>query len=63
MCARILRVSRFAVLRMSSAGKSEDGRHGAASGASGSRVVDILAEGVQGSWTPATHLKIMKVGR
>lgn len=50
------------MLQMFSPGKSEDGRHGAAARAPGSRAVDILAEGVEGNWTPATHLKIMKVG-
>lgn len=54
------------MLQMFSAGKKNEegsGRHGAAPAANvpGSRVVDILAEGVEGSWTPATHLKIMKV--
>lgn len=43
-------------------GGRRDGDGGAAAGAPGSRVVDILAEGVEGSWTPATHLKIIKVG-
>lgn len=51
------------MLQMFSEGKSGVDRHGAAARVPGSRVVDILAEGVEGSWTPATHLKIMKVGR
>ncbi|CAM9263924.1 unnamed protein product, partial [Ectocarpus fasciculatus] len=51
---RFLRVSKFAVLQMFSADRQEDGVGPA------SRVVDILAEGVDGHWTPATHLKIMK---
>ncbi|CAN0193289.1 unnamed protein product [Ectocarpus sp. 12 AP-2014] len=51
---RFLRVSKFAVLQMF----SSDRRAG---GGPASRVVDILAEGVDGHWTPATHLKIIKV--
>lgn len=63
---RILRVSRFAVLQMFSPDE-QAGETGSASAAGaakvpGSRVVDILAEGLEGNWTPATHLKIIKVG-
>lgn len=59
---RILRVSRFAVLQMSGAPRATTGgRDGRAAGPF--RVVDILAEGVDGDWTPATHLQIMKVLR
>ncbi|CAM9796483.1 unnamed protein product, partial [Ectocarpus sp. 8 AP-2014] len=50
---RFLRVSKFAVLQMFSADRRPAGRPA-------SRVVDILAEGVDGHWTPATHLKIIK---
>lgn len=44
---------------MVSADKTGGG--GGSSEAPGLRVVDILAEGVEGNWTPATHLKIIKV--
>ncbi|CAM9609383.1 unnamed protein product, partial [Scytosiphon promiscuus] len=63
---RILRVSRFAVLQMFSGDQQAAGNGDASAAAAGaarvpgSRVVDILAEGVEGNWTPATHLKIIK---
>lgn len=61
---RILRVSRFAVLQMSGAPRAmAGGRGGRVAPGSGFRVVDILAEGIEGDWTPAMHLQIMKVGR
>lgn len=65
---RILRVARFATLQMFSPGQQAGGKAdpsavaAAATKGPRSRVVDILAEGVEGNWTPATHLKIIKVG-
>lgn len=60
---RILRVSRFAVLQMSGAPRATTGSRDGLAPGSGFRVVDILAEGVDGDWTPAMHLQIMKVLR
>lgn len=58
---RILHVSRFAVVQMTSKRVPVwDELSDATSTASGSRCVDILADGIEGDWTPYTHLQLMK---
>lgn len=65
---RILHVNKFAVLQMSghtaAHGGNGDGSAGCSRGRAGFppyRVVDIMGEGVEGDWTPSTHLEIIKV--
>lgn len=64
---RILQVSRFGVLQMVSSAGGDVKAAAAAAGVggreAGGRVVDILAEGVEGDWSPSTHLNIIKVLR
>lgn len=59
LCHRLLYLSRFAVVQMSSA--SHRGSDGGLDSRGPFRAVDILADGLDADWTPAAHLRIMKV--